>query len=134
MIAEPDCQFCLENNLLVDAPLFANETCYFLPSIDPVLTHSGMIIPFRHSASLFKLSAEEWSGAFDLLVRARDHLAAASPDGFTIGWNVGAAAGQTVGHTHLHVIARFADEPLAGQGMRHYLKQPANRRPAGTNQ
>jgi diadenosine tetraphosphate (Ap4A) HIT family hydrolase len=29
---------------------------------------------------------------------------------------------------HLHVIPRFADEPLAGKGIRHWIKQPANRR------
>ena len=44
----------------------------------------------------------------------------AEPDGYTIGWNVGAAGGQEVMHAHLHVVARFADEPL---------KQPHNRRP-----
>jgi hypothetical protein len=29
----------------------------------------------------------------------------------------------------LHVIGRFTDEPMAGQGIRHALKQEANRRP-----
>ena len=128
--AEPGCQFCLGNGLLQDTPLFANDACYFLPSLDPVLSHAGMIIPFRHTPTPFELSPEEWRGAFDLLLRARDHLGAAAPDGFTIGWNVGAAAGQTVAHAHLHVVARFADEPMAGQGLRHHLKQPANRRPS----
>jgi hypothetical protein len=31
-------------------------------------------------------------------------------------------------HAHLHVIPRFADEPLAGRGIRYALKQPTNRR------
>ena len=60
---------------------------------------------------------------------ARTHLSAANPDGYTIGWNVGPVAGQEVMHAHLHVIARFYDEPLAGQGLRHHIKQPSNRRP-----
>jgi histidine triad (HIT) family protein len=28
----------------------------------------------------------------------------------------------------MHVIPRFADEPLAGRGIRYWLKQDANRR------
>lgn len=124
-----NCPFCLGNDRLVDTPLFNNDTCYFLASVDPVLPHAGMIIPFRHCATPFDLNADEWRDVFELLERARAHLSPSGPDGYTIGWNVGAAAGQTVDHAHLHVIARFADEPLAGQGLRHHLKQPSNRRP-----
>lgn len=127
--SEPGCPFCLGNGQLVDTPLFANDTCYFLGSVDPVLPHAGMIIPFRHSATPFELNADEWQDVFQLLQKARSHLSSAAPDGYTIGWNVGAAAGQAVGHAHLHVIARFSDEPLAGQGLRHHIKQPTNRRP-----
>lgn len=128
-MAEPGCRFCLENGLLAGEPAFTNDGCYFLESNDPVLSNAGMIIPFRHVATPFELDATEWRDVFDLLLMARDHLATAAPDGYTIGWNVGTAAGQTVGHAHLHIIARFADEPLAGKGLRHHLKQPSNRRP-----
>jgi diadenosine tetraphosphate (Ap4A) HIT family hydrolase len=31
-------------------------------------------------------------------------------------------------YAHLHVIPRYADEPLAGKGIRYWLKQPANKR------
>jgi histidine triad (HIT) family protein len=126
---EPDCRFCLGNGLLSGAPIFSNDTCYFLGSADPVLPHGGMIIPFRHRATPFELDPDEWLGTFDMLTRVRAHLASAAPDGYTIGWNVGEVAGQTVGHVHLHVIARFADEPLAGHGLRHHIKHPTNRRP-----
>lgn len=126
---EPGCRFCLGNGLLSGKPFFSNDTCYFLASADPVLPHSGMIIPFRHRATPFELDPAEWLATFDMLGRVKAHLMPAAPDGYTIGWNVGAAAGQTVGHVHLHVVARFADEPLAGQGLRHHIKQPANRRP-----
>ena len=39
--------------------------------------------------------------------------------------------GQEVSHAHLHVVPRFKDEPLASKGIRYWLKQAANRRPAG---
>jgi histidine triad (HIT) family protein len=51
------------------------------------------------------------------------------PDGFNVGWNCGPVGGQVIPHAHLHVIPRFADEPYAGKGIRHWLKQESNRRP-----
>lgn len=50
------------------------------------------------------------------------------PDGYNVGWNCGSVGGQTVFHAHLHVIPRFADEPLASRGIRWWLKQPENER------
>lgn len=126
---EPGCRFCLDNALLDDAPVFDRHSCYYLQSNDPALPHAGMIIPFRHCATPFELNSDEWRDTLDLLQQAREHLSPTAPDGFTIGWNVGSVGGQTVPHAHLHIIARFADEPLAGQGLRHHLKQPSNRRP-----
>jgi histidine triad (HIT) family protein len=49
-----------------------------------------------------------------------------SPDGYNVGWNSGRVGGQEVFHAHLHVIRRFKQEPLAGQGIRSHLKSDAN--------
>jgi diadenosine tetraphosphate (Ap4A) HIT family hydrolase len=49
------------------------------------------------------------------------------PDGYNIGVNIGAAAGQTVFHLHIHVIPRFVgdvDEPRGG--VRHVIPAKAN--------
>jgi superfamily II DNA or RNA helicase/HKD family nuclease len=51
---------------------------------------------------------QELIGAIEL-VRARI-LKTAKPDGWNIGFNDGAAAGQTVSHFHLHVIPRYAGD------------------------
>lgn len=40
-----------------------------------------------------------------------------TPDGYNLGLNVGAIAGQTVPHVHLHLIPRYAgdvDQPRGG--------------------
>ncbi|WP_297112478.1 HIT domain-containing protein [uncultured Devosia sp.] len=89
-----------------------------------------MVIPKRHSASPFEMNTDEWSDLPLALAAARESLEQFSPAGFTLGWNVGPAAGQTVGHTHLHVIARFEDDPMAGRGIRHPLKRPGQGKPA----
>lgn len=123
------CPFCRENRAKEEPIVLANGSCYLLNSADPVLRCSGMIIPFRHVATPFELTVEEWSDTFDLLAGAKVYLDKAKPHGYNIGWNVGEMGGQTVQHVHLHIIGRFADEPLAGHGIRHHLKQASNRRP-----
>jgi histidine triad (HIT) family protein len=89
-----------------------------------VIPGCGGIVPKVHRASLFDLTAEEWAATRELLllVRAELHNRLA-PDGYTLGWNDNGL------HPHLHVIPRFDDEPMADQGVRSGIKDPANRRP-----
>jgi diadenosine tetraphosphate (Ap4A) HIT family hydrolase len=64
---------------------------------------------------------------FDLTRGLQKLLAALhQPDGFNIGVNVGAAAGQTVGHVHLHLIPRYAgDVPDPRGGVRWIIPAKA---------
>lgn len=74
----------------------------------PVTPGHRLVIPRRHEADLFNLSVEEYMAMWAAARRCADEIAAADPtiDGFNLGVNVGSAAGQTVGHVHLHVIPR----------------------------
>jgi len=39
------------------------------------------------------------------------------PDGYNVGINIGTAAGQTIGHAHLHLIPRYlgdTEDPRGG--------------------
>ena len=125
-----DCPFCLplvEHQNIV----FAHEHGYFLQGEEPVLIGSGIIVPRRHRETVFDLTPEEWAAAYELLGQAKAYLdRRCKPAGYTVGWNSGAVAGQEIFHAHLHVIPRYADEPLAGKGIRHWIKQPENRRPS----
>jgi diadenosine tetraphosphate (Ap4A) HIT family hydrolase len=52
---------------------------------------------------------------------------ALNPDGFNLGINEGAAAGQTVFHLHVHVIPRFnGDVPDPRGGIRHAVMGKGN--------
>ena len=124
-----DCPFCLHNDLFDGEVLARDAHCCMVDFGGPVLRDAVMIIPLRHIATPFELSDDEWRSTLAMLRRAKTHLDRRAPQGYSIGWNVGEVGGQSVPHAHLHVIARFADEPMAGQGIRHALKQEANRRP-----
>lgn len=117
-----NCRFCLANALLVDTPLARSTRFYLLGSIDPVRPAQTIVVPFRHVETPFELMPDEWRDLGAALALAREHLATFRPDGFTIGWNVGAVAGQEVFHAHLHVIARFAGEASAGRGLHAALR------------
>lgn len=92
-----------------------------------VLKHSGVIVPVRHLETAFDLSEAEVLATFRLLAAVKAWLdERVAPDGYNLGWNCGATAGQEVQHAHLHVIPRFRQEPLAGQGIRAHLKSETN--------
>ncbi len=107
-----------------------NEHCVFLRfTRQDVLPGSGVIVPLRACESFFDLTPQEWAATFMLLGEVKTLLEESAPDGYNVGWNVGEVGGQHIPQVHLHVIPRFADEPLAGKGIRYHLKQPENRRP-----
>jgi diadenosine tetraphosphate (Ap4A) HIT family hydrolase len=77
----------------------------------PVSPGHSLIIPKRHVASLFELTAEEFNALHELLHLTHSQLDAQyQPDGYNIGVNVGEAAGQTVFHLHVHVIPRYVGD------------------------
>ena len=128
-----DCPFCLTNNQPGGGILAQDRWCYVTATGDPVLQTSVLIVPFRHVATPFELTDDEWTSTRRMLAEAKRHLDVDGPDGYSIGWNVHPVGGQSIPHAHLHVIGRFADEPLTGHGIRHALKQKANRRPGDVN-
>ena len=84
----------------------------------PISTGHTLIIPKRHVGSWFECTLPEQQSLMGLMARARDRLISAhAPDGFNIGINDGAAAGQTVPHLHVHLIPRYAgdrEDPRGG--------------------
>ena len=124
-----DCIIC-KDDLNSEAILFENDHAICVPTNDPVLENSYVIVPKAHKETPFDLSAEEWAATKDLLDRVKRYLdEKCCPDGYSLGWNVGKTGGQEVFHAHMHVIPRFKDEPYAGRGIRYWLKQPENKRP-----
>ena len=105
-IAEKDCVFC---RLDADRTILASSSLAFaIYDKFPVNPGHTLIIPKRHTANYFDLSAEEQQALFALLNEVKQQLAENySPDGFNVGINVGEAAGQTVGHVHIHLIPRY---------------------------
>lgn len=110
-----DCPFC---NLDSSTPLFSNDLAVVIEDCFPVSLGHCLVIPKRHFISLFESTEEERGAFWVLLDQARQYLMTKYwPDGFNIGINDGAAAGQTVMHLHIHLIPRYSgdtDDPRGG--------------------
>jgi len=118
-----DCQFCLANDLLSDAPLYDNGAFFVLAMRQTDRKHAVMVIPKPHVETPFDMTDADWAGMSDALAFAKSHLAPFNPDGYSVGWNVGAAGGQHVMHAHLHVICRFDTDAAAGMGINALLRE-----------
>ena len=93
----------------------------------PVTEGHSLVVPKKHVASIYELSADEQAALWALVAEARQWLQDQShPDGFNIGVNDGAAAGQTVAHAHIHVIPRrTGDVPDPRGGIRWVIPDKA---------
>jgi diadenosine tetraphosphate (Ap4A) HIT family hydrolase len=122
------CPFC-DPNLNVNRVVLESTKCFFFQQQEAVLIGSGMIIPKAHRETVFDLTEAEWQDTYNLLHRVKEMVDQEyAPDGYNVGWNCGQVGGQDVFHVHLHVIPRYRDEPYAGKGIRHWLKQESNQR------
>lgn len=110
-----DCPFCrLEERRI----LLENEFAVAFPDGFPIAEGHTLVVPRRHATSLFDLTAEEQAAMWTLVALVRAELMAElRPDGFNVGLNDGAAAGQTVMHAHVHIIPRRrgdSEDPRGG--------------------
>ena len=119
------CPFC---GLASERIVHRTEHFYAIRDAFPVAQGHTLLIPRRHVISLFDVTVVEWVELGQLLVEARAALRSEfRPDGFTIGVNDGAAAGQTVRHLHVHLIPRYCgDRPDPRGGVRWILPEKAN--------
>jgi diadenosine tetraphosphate (Ap4A) HIT family hydrolase len=123
-MGDPTCLFCRipAEDILIEHPLVLVKRDGY-----PVSRGHTLIIPRRHVASFFETTEEERAAMMKLLDEAKAILDREySPDGYNIGINNGAVAGQTVMHVHMHLIPRYAgDRPDPRGGVRWILPEKA---------
>jgi diadenosine tetraphosphate (Ap4A) HIT family hydrolase len=107
-----DCELCR-----LDQVLFEADEAYVRFDNNALARGHVLIVPRRHVASFFDMTAAEKLCAIDLLDRAKAHIDAEfRPDGYNIGVNVGRAAGQARMHVHVHLIPRYTGDVADPRG------------------
>ncbi|MBC2729105.1 HIT family protein [Desulfosporosinus sp.] len=110
-----DCLFC---TLPVTDIILENERALAFYDKFPVNEGHVLIVPKRHVVSLFDATQEEITSIWKLIEGVKELLDQRfHSNGYNIGVNVGAAAGQTIFHMHVHVIPRYdgdVEDPRGG--------------------
>jgi histidine triad (HIT) family protein len=113
-MAEQDCIFC--KILAGDLPALIvdeDERTIAFMDIAPATRGHALVIPRAHSTDLLSIEPADLAAvalaAQRLATRAKVRLGA---DGVNMLNSCGRAAWQTVFHFHVHVIPRYADDPL----------------------
>ena len=123
----------LKDNVKIDDdPIFENDTMMGVRAdgLKPnILVGSYVIIPKTQVETPFELSEKEWLDTHQMLNEIKTYLDEKyQPDGYNLGWNIGEVGGQSVAHSHFHILPRYKDEPYAYKGIRSWLKQDENAR------
>jgi ATP adenylyltransferase len=115
-----NCPFCK----LESSTEYNNTLAFALEDSYPVTKHHTLICPRRHEPSFFQLGAAEHKSCIVLLEQMKVKIIKKDPTvtGFNIGINDGNDAGQTVLHSHIHLIPRRkGDVPDPRGGIRHVI-------------
>ena len=109
--------------------LAENDLAYARLDSNSLAPGHVIVVPRRHVANFFDMTAQEQAAVLELLNAAQRLVQAKhSPDGYNVGVNVGKAAGQSRMHVHLHLIPRYkGDVPDPAGGIRCVLR--SGRRP-----
>jgi diadenosine tetraphosphate (Ap4A) HIT family hydrolase len=114
---DPACLFCRW--------IQAGETVATLGTVaaiydgHPVTTGHLLIVPLRHTANALFMTTQETRDTEALIrtLAAKFRKNDPTVTGFNVGTNIGASAGQTVFHAHIHLIPRRdgdCDNPKGG--------------------
>ena len=101
--------------------VYRGDTSLVMLNLYPYTSGHLLIIPYRHVAELEELTDDENLEDARLMQKAVSVLKQAmAPDGFTLGLNIGRAAGAGIpGHLHWHVVARWSGDsnflPVIGE-------------------
>src|SRR5215472_5183944 len=108
--------------------LVANDSAFVIADRFPVSPGHALVVPRRVIATWWEATDDERADILALVDETKRRLdAKLRPDGYNVGFNAGTAAGQTVGHLHVHVIPRYrGDVPDPRGGVRHVIPGKGN--------
>ena len=110
------CPFCQSLEVVAE-----HNSVFAIKDNYPVTKGHHLIIPFRHTENYFLMNDQEREDTTALLkvLKLKLEEGDLTITGFNIGMNSGETAGQTVMHSHIHLIPRRkGDTPNPRGGVR----------------
>ena len=107
-----DCVFCaIVAGQIPSTTVYEDELTYAFLDINPGSEGHMVVIPKVHSQDIRDVDAADLAAVFTVAqTLTRRAYEALDCDGVNVINNCGAPAGQTVFHTHVHVIPRYDDK------------------------
>ena len=117
-----DCIFCqIVLRQIPSEQVYENNDVLAFLDVAPINPGHTLVIPKAHSADLLDIPSDSLIAVVRVLPKvAKAVMRAVKAEGFNIGVNNVASAGQIVSHTHFHVIPRFKDDGYKSWGQRKY--------------
>ncbi len=109
-----DCVFCaIAAGEIPCFKVFEDDFALAYLDINPFSEGHTLVIPKAHTTGLLDTPEETLAALLARVKKVAAHLKSAlGCDGFHILQNNGAAAGQTVGHIHFHIVPRRNGDPI----------------------
>ncbi len=113
-MTDPGCLFC--KIIVGDIPsarIDEDEHTVTFMDINPATRGHALVVPKRHYRDLMEIPPEELTRVATTAQRVAARVTAKlGADGVNLLNSCGPAAWQTVLHFHMHVIPRYADDPI----------------------
>ena len=109
-----DCVFCaIAAGEIPCFKVFEDDFALAYLDINPFSEGHTLVIPKAHTTALLDTPEETLAALLARVKKVAAHLKSTlGCDGFHILQNNGAAAGQTVGHIHFHIVPRRNGDPI----------------------
>jgi len=103
-----DCLFCkIRDGKIPSNITYRDDDVFAFKDIGPKAPLHELVVPTRHVASLADAKADDaaFYGKLMVVAARRAKESGEAKEGFRVVMNAGPAAGQTVFHVHLHLLA-----------------------------
>lgn len=108
---EENCIFCkIINKEIPSFKIYEDKDVYAFLDINPVNLGHIVIVPKKHSKNLLEASLDDVQAIMNAVKKISDILIENGAQGINIVSNINEVAGQSVFHTHVHIIPRYKDD------------------------
>jgi len=103
------CLFCkIINQEIPSFKIFEDDTTYAFLDISPLSQGHTLVVPKKHFRHVLETDSITITQCFDTIKRITNHYdELLNANGYNIMTNVHETSGQTVFHTHFHIIPRY---------------------------
>lgn len=107
-----DCIFCkIVAGEIPASKVYEDDHFLAFLDISQVTPGHTLVIPKKHARNLLEMAPDETAALFNIVSRVTKKVESATqPQGMNIISNMEEIAGQSVFHTHVHILPRYSQE------------------------